>query len=427
MLLLTLAVFFLLIFTGIPLAYCLMFASIIFLLLLNTGLPLESVMLTYVSSLESYSFLAIPLFVVAGELISQGGAGRRIIDFATKAFSFIPGGLGIVTVVTSMLFAGMSGSAVADSAAVGSIMIPGMSRKGYPKSFAGALVAAAGSIGIIIPPSIPMIIYAFVGGVSLGDLFIAGIIPGFVIGVSMMILCYFYAKKHGWDSTQHERYKFYDVFISFIKCLPSIALPGIILGGIFSGIFTPTEAAAVACVYGLIISMFVFKDIKMKDLPHILRSSFVTSASVLLVIAAATAMTFMVNIENVPKQLVELITTITHQPWVFLLIVNLLLIILGMFIDATSALIITVPLLLPTAIAFGVDPVHLGIIMTCNLAIGLYTPPVGVTMFVAAKIGRIEIGALVKQLVPFMVISVITLLLITYVPQISLSLVNFFK
>ncbi len=418
--------FLLLIALGVPLFFALVLSTIGYIAVAPSALPMEALMINFVTAIEGFYFLAIPLFIVAGELISQGGAGKRLIRFATSLLGFLPGGLGIVTVSASMLFAGMSGSAVADSAAVGAVMIPGMQRKGYSAAFAGALVAAAGTIGIIIPPSIPMLLYAFIANVSVSDLFISGIVPGCLFGFGMMFICWRHARKTGID-IGGPRPRLDDLIKTFLECLPALLLPAIILGGIFSGLFTPTESAGVAVIYALAIGLFLYRDLKFSQLPGILVSSFITSATVLLVVSAASVLSWIITFESVAQDLMNIMAAFSSGKIVFLLLVNVFLLVLGILLEPPPALLIAVPLLLPLAIKFGVDPVHLGLIMTCNLAIGLFTPPVGGTLFVAAKIAHVSMGAITRELIPHFFMCVAILMLVTYVPIIPMGLVWLLK
>ncbi|MGE0314937.1 MAG: TRAP transporter large permease [Lautropia sp.] len=418
--------FLLLIAIGVPLFFSLVLATLGYAVFAPTAPPVEALVMNFVTAIEGFYFLAIPLFIVAGELISRGGAGQRLIRFATHLLGFLPGGLGIVTVSSSMLFAGMSGSAVADSAAVGSVMIPGMERKGYSRAYAGALVAAAGTIGIIIPPSIPMLLYAFIANVSVADLFVSGVVPGLLFGVGMIVLCWRHAVRTGID-VGGIRPRPAETYSAFLDALPSLLLPAIILGGIFSGVFTPTESAAVAVVYALAIGLWLYGDLKWSQLPGILIDSFTTSATVLVVVSGATVLSWIVTFESVPQDMLALIEGIASNKLVFLLMVNLFLLVLGILLEPPPALLIAVPLLLPLARQYGVDPVHLGLIMTCNLAIGLFTPPVGGTLFVAAKIARVSMGAITRELVPHFVMCVMILMLVTYAPFVPMGLVWLFR
>ena len=408
---------------GVPLAFAMTFTVFSFVIVFAKVYPLQAVALAFIGGVEPYDLLAIPLFILAGELMTRGGIGQRLVTFSTRLLGFMTGGLGLVTVSTSMLFAGMSGSAVADCAAVGSVMIPGMQRRGYSPAFAAALVAVAGTIGIIIPPSIPMIIFAFVANVSVADLFIAGILPGLLFGICLAGWSVYIGRSRGWD-LGGEPATLGEIGRSFVVALPALLLPVLILGGIFGGICTPTEAAAVAVVYALLVGLFLYGDLDVRALPEIVLGAFVTSATVMLVIGGATALAWIITTEGLPFQLVELLKSWTDSRIVFLLLANVLLLVLGMFIDTISALIITVPLLLPVARAFDVDLVHLGLIVTCNLAIGIFTPPVGFNLFVSTKIAGVQVSAVIKELIPLLVISIVILMLVSLVPDISLALVR---
>lgn len=418
--------FFALALVGVPLVYALLATTAGFIVLKGLGHPPEAILLAYVGGVEPFILLAVPLFIVAGELLSQGGVGRRIIVFARTLFGFLPGGLGVVTVAACLLFGGVSGSAVAGAAAVGSVMIPAMVDRGYPKAFAAALVAAAGTLAIIIPPSIPMLVYGFVANASVRDLFVSGIVPGVLFGLSMIAICVHHGRRYGWDrggarATRRE------ILAAFRDALPALAMPLIILGGIWFGLFTPTESAAVAVAYGLVVSMLVYRDLRWRDLPGLVLNAFVTSAVVMVVIGATTALAWLITVEQVPAQLTAMVRELASARWSFLLLVNAVLLVLGIFLEPLPALILTAPVLVPIAAAFGVDPVHLGLLMTCNLAIGLYSPPVGGTLFVAGRIAGVGIAAISRALVPLFVSSLVVLALVTYVEWLPMGLVRLLR
>lgn len=412
---LVMALFFALALAGLPIVWALMAATVVYMSISGGSYSFEGMLLSFVGGVEPFHLLAIPMFIVAGELMSAGGVSRRMIDFAARLLSFLPGGTGIVTVSSSMIFAGISGSAVADSAAVGSVMVPGMKQRGYTPSFAAALVAVAGTIGIIIPPSIPMIVFAFVGNASVKDLFLAGIIPGLLFGFALILWCVWTSLRRGWDRGG-ARASGAEILESFLACLPALAMPAVILGGIFGGVFTPTEAGAVAVFYALVVGIYVYRELSWRDVPRVLRESFMTSATVMLVIGATSALAWVITLEGVPFMIVDAIKAFTDDKWMFLLLVNVLLLVLGIFLEPVPALILTAPLLLPVAKAMGVDAVHLGLIMTCNLALGLFTPPVGGTLFVAAKIANVRMGAITRDLTPMFLICLAVLAVVTYLP-----------
>jgi C4-dicarboxylate transporter DctM subunit len=321
------------------------------------------------------------------------------------------------------MFGGVSGSAIADTAAIGSLVIPTMIQRGYSRAFAAALLAVAGTLALLMPLSIPFLVYAFISGVSMRTLSMSGLIPAFISAAALVAVCVWYGKTTGCDSGS-ERATRAEIWHAFKAAGPALAMPVIIIGGIWSGYFTPTESAAVAVVYGIGVSLFLYGDITWRDLPRLLLSAFQTSAVVMLVLGATAAMAWLLTAEQVAMQLAEWVKVVAHEQWMFLLLVNLSLLLLGIFIEPLPALLLTAPLFLPLAKVFNVDLVHLGVVMTANLAIALYTPPVGGTLFVAAKLANAGIGAITRALVPLMTATVLVLLLITYVPALSTTLVR---
>lgn len=408
---------------GVPLVYGLLLATTTMIWWHDLGHPLTSVFLSYIGGVEPFVLIAVPLFMLAGEILSRGGVGMRIVTFATKLLGFLPGGLGIATVTSCLIFGGVSGSAIADTAAIGSVMTPAMVRKGYKPAFAGALMSTAGTLAVVMPPSIPMLVYAFVSGASVRDLFLAGIVPAFAFAIGLSIDCVWTGKRTGCDNGG-VRVPAREVWAAFTKACPALLMPVIILGGIWSGYFTPTEAAAVAAAYGLFVSMVIYKDLRPHDLPALLLKSFTTSAVVMVVIGATSCLAWLITVEQVPVQIAGFVEHYAHSQWTFLLLVNFSLLALGCFIEPVPALLLAAPLLVPLSVPFHIDPVHMGLIMTCNLAIGLYTPPVGGTLMVGARLAGVGMGAVVKHLIPQMMISVCILMVVTYVPSISLGLVH---
>jgi C4-dicarboxylate transporter, DctM subunit len=408
---------------GIPLAYGLLLSTAGVIWWNDLGHPLTSVFLTYIGGVESFILIAVPLFMLAGEILSRGGVGLRIVTFATRLLGFLPGGLGISTVTSCLIFGGVSGSAIADTAAIGSVMTPAMIRKGYTPAFSGALMSTAGTLAVVMPPSIPMLVYAFVSGASVRDLFVAGVVPAVIFAIGLSLNCVRVGKQTGCDNGE-TRSSGAEVWSAFVAAFPALLMPVIILGGIWSGYFTPTEAAAVAAAYGLFVSMVIYKDLKPRDLPELFLKSFSTSAVVMVVIGATSCLAWLITVEQVPVQIAEMVTHYATSPWMFLLLVNVAMLVLGCFIEPVPALILAAPLLVPLGVAFKIDPVHLGLIMTCNLAIGLYTPPVGGTLMVGARLAGVGMASLLRPLLPQAMISVAILLVITYVPSISMGLVN---
>jgi len=418
-------VFLLAIFLGMPLVWAILLSAVLPIWVFDLGYPLQALFLNFIGGVEPNHFIAIPLFIVAGELMSRGGVGNRIIVFSKELFGFMPGGLGMVVVGASMIFGGISGSAIADSAAIGSVMIKNMAKQGYKPAFAAGLVASAGTIGIIIPPSIPMLIYGFVGGISVADLFLAGTVPGLLFGLMFMTVCYRVGKSTGCDKGGH-RTSAGVLWKSFIGTLPALMMPILILGGIFSGYSTPTEAAAVAVVYGLFVTVVIYRDFSLRDLPRLMVDAFVTSAIVMVVIGATSVLGWLITLEQMPTILVHAVQALSSSPWVFLLLVNVVMLVLGLVLDPVPAILLTAPLFLPTAASFGVDPVHLGVIMVCNVAIGLFTPPVGATLYVASRISGVGVLTIARHMGGLYAAALLALALITYVPAISLTLGRLF-
>ena len=415
-------VFFALALLGLPLVYSLLLTTFATLGWYGLTHPIETILLTYIGGVEPFVLIAVPLFIVGGELISRGGVGKRIVAFAHTLFGFLPGGLGVVTVFACLLFGGVSGSAIAGSAAIGTVMIPAMVERGYSAAFAAALVAVAGTLAVIIPPSIPMLVFGFVSGASVRDLFLAGVVPGVLFGVGLMLVCVRYGIVTGCDRGG-ERASLREIRTAFVAAFPALLMPVIILGGIWFGVFTPTEAAAVAVVYGLVVSMFFYGDIGWRELPALVLRAFTTSAVVMVVIGATAALAWVITVEQVPLAITEWVRSVTDSKWMFLLLANFAMLLLGIFIEPLPALILSAPLFVPLAQAYGVDLVHLGLIMTCNLAIGLYTPPVGGTLFVAAKLAQTGIGKVSVALLPMLAVTVVVLFAVTYIEALPMGLV----
>jgi len=416
-------VFFALALIGMPLVWALLVTTVATIWIFGRHYPLEAVFITYQGSVEPIHLAAIPLFVFAGELITRGGVGRRLIDFARALLSFMPGGLGVVTVSSCTMFGSVSGSAIADSAAVGSVMIPQMAERGYPRPFAAALVAVAGTIGVLMPLSIPLLVFSFLAqGVSTRELLVSGVFPGFVLAFGLILLCIYRGRRYGIDlgGPMPPRAT---IWATFRAVIPALGMPMVILGGILSGFFTPTEAAAMAALYGLILALFVYREVKIHEVPGLLLSAFITSAVVMLVVGATGALSWLITIEQVPANLAAAIASVSENKYVFLMLLNVALILVGIFLEPLPALILTAPLFIPVAQSFGVDPVHLGLIMVFNLVIGLYTPPVGGTLFVSAKIAGVGMGAISRELIPMFLIAVVVLLIVTYVEAIPMALV----
>lgn len=393
--------------------------AVLFTILYTGGMPVEFLMKELTNSVDSFPLLAVPYFIIAGEIMGKGGISKRLFNVADSMVGNKTGGIAMATIITCMFFAAISGSGPATVAAIGGIMIPAMVQKGYDKRFATAVVAAAGSIGVIIPPSIPMVIYGVSGSVSIGDMFIAGIVPGILVGIGLMIYSFIHSKKMGYTGTDHKT-TVKGILTAIWDAKWALMIPMVILGGIYGGIFTPTEAAVVAVVFGLIVSVFVYKELKFKDLPQIFVDSGLTTATVLVIVGAATAFGRLLTIEQIPNQIAQAMLSLSSEPLIIMMLITLLLLIVGCFMDTIAAIIILTPILLPVATQIGYDPIHFGIIMIVNLSIGFITPPLGVNLFVGAGISGLSLEQLSKAIVPFFFAMVITLLLIIVVPQLSL-------
>ncbi len=377
------------------------------------------------TTIDSFTLLAVLFFILAGKLMEVGGISRRLVDFAYSLVASFTGGLGMAAVVACMFFASLSGSGVATVAAIGSIMIPAMVAKGYDKGFASSTVAAAGELGVVIPPSIPLILYGVAAGVSIKDLFFAGVIPGIMIGLSFIILVYIVSKIKNYSGEARVPMK--EKLVSFKNAILALLMPLIILGGIYTGVFTPTESAVVACVYALIIGLFVYKELKWTDLPKVFYDAALTSAIVLIIIANAGLFSWILTSDSVPQIAATWFSEVSDNPLIFLLIINVLLFIVGMFFDSGAAILILAPILAPVAITYGIDPVHFGIVMIVNLAMGMITPPFGVNLFMVSQVANISMEKLMRYTILFVGVMILNILLLSYIPQISIWLPEFLK
>jgi C4-dicarboxylate transporter, DctM subunit len=372
------------------------------------------------SSINKFPLAAIPFFILAGNLMETGGISRRLVEFAKSIVGGVQGGLPMTCVLTCMIFAAVSGSSVATTFAIGAILIPALIKHGYPTNYAAALQATSAELGVIIPPSIPMILYGVSAEVSIGELFIAGFGPGLLIGGALMLFVYLYCKRKGWGKSDG------DGRLSFSRAtaqaLWALMMPVIILGGIYGGVFTPTEASAVAVFYALFVGMVIYREIKPGQLFAVLKKSVISSAVIMFIIANAGLFAFLITRAGVPDQIGALLKEVLQNPLLFLLGVNVALFLIGMFIETSAAIIVLAPILAPVAAHFGIDPVHFGIIMVVNLALGMITPPFGVNLFAACTVARISVDRIIPPLVPFVGVVLCCLMVITYVPQISLFL-----
>ncbi|KZM53008.1 TRAP transporter large permease [Aeribacillus pallidus] len=420
-----LLIFIILLLLQVPIAFVLGITTILYILLTgNTGLLSTAPQRLY-SGLESYGLLAIPLFMMAGELMNSGGITKRLIRFATTLVGHFKGGLAYVNVVSNMLLASIIGSATAQIAMMSKIMVPSMEKEGYSREFSASTTAAAGLLGPIIPPSMLFIIYGVSSGASIGSMFLAGIMPGVLLGIAFILLIAYTGYKQKWQT--HERAKISVMFKSFLNVIPALLVPFIIIVGILSGVFTPTESAAFACVVALVIGFFIYKELKIKDLPTIMINTAISSAIITMLIAMANLFGWMLSFERIPQTIASWMTSLTENPFLFLLLVNIFLLIVGMFMDGIAALIILVPIFTPIIANYGIDPIHFGVIICINLTIGLLTPPVGAGLYLASSLGNVKLEALTKAILPFLVVSIIALFIITYWPQMVLWLPNIIK
>ncbi|MFW6136709.1 MAG: TRAP transporter large permease [Candidatus Aminicenantaceae bacterium] len=401
---------------GMPIAFALGLGSC-FSLLSDPTLPLVLVPQRMFTALDSWPIMAIPLFMLAGGLMDKGGISRRIVEFSSACFGFIKGSLAMVSVMASMIFAGISGSSTADTAAVGSIMMPAMRKKGYDMDFATALIAAAGAIGPIIPPSILMILIGYITDTSVAGLFLGGIVPGTAIGIALMGVSFLHSRKRGKAYLPTSKFQIRDVMKTGKKALPGLGMPFIILFGILGGVFTATEAAAVAAVYGLLIGVFVYKEITFKDLPKIFLKSAETSCIIMFIASTAFLFAWLITVKQLPAHLGAFLKDHIGNEMMFLVLLNLVLLVIGMFMESFSAIIVFMPILFPVAQSYGVDPIHFGIIATVNLAIGYITPPYGATLFVSCGISGRNIRGVTPRIIPIMAAMIVVLLIVTYFPE----------
>ncbi|WP_221568429.1 TRAP transporter large permease [Alkalihalobacillus sp. TS-13] len=416
---------FLLILIRIPIAFALGFISILGIFLADPGL-LINVPRKVFSGVNNFTLVAVPLFILAGEIMSKGGISKRLINFSKTLVGPLPGGLAMVVVLASVFFSALTGTAIAAAAAIGGMMIPAMNKEGYDVRFSSSLVATSATIGPIIPPSIVLILYGVIASVSIGDLFIAGVIPGLLMGIGLMAYSYYVGKKEGYRSSD-RRATLKEVAIGAKDAILALIMPVIIIGGIVSGVFTPTESGVIAVVYALIIGMFVYREISLKDLWPIMLETAKTTAAIVFLIGSASLFIWFLSFNRIPNQLIEMMGNVSENPILLLLIINIVLLIAGTFIDTISAVSIFTPLFLPLVLAGGIDPVHFGIILAVNLTIGMVTPPLGVCLFVTSSIAKIGVPKMFKYLFPQIAILIIILLIITYIPEVILFPVELFK
>ena len=407
----------------VPIAIALGLSSILTMLLFADQ-SLVALAQRFFSALQVYPLLAIPFFILAGALMTTGGVAKRMIAFANSLVGHFRGGLAMAALLACALFAAVSGSSPATVVAVGSIMIAGMARSGYTREFAAGLICNAGTIGILIPPSIVMVVYGAVTETSIGDLFIAGVLPGVLLTVVLMIAVAVLARRM--NLPRQPRADWRTVLRAGREAIWGLLLVVIILGGIYSGIFTPTEAAAVSAVYAFVIAVFVYRDVSLREAPRVIADAAKVTAMLMFIIANAYLFAFVLTTEQVPQAMSQWITDLGLPPWAFLIVLNLLLLVAGSFMEATSVVLIFAPIMFPIATALGIHPVHLGIIMTVNMEIGMVTPPVGLNLFVTSGIAKLPVTAVIRAAMPWLVVLLLVLVIVTYVPWVSLVLPQWF-
>ncbi len=405
---------------GMPIAFALLIGPGLSLTLDGEQQLTKMLLSRLYNGIDSFPLMALPFFILAGELMNAGGITRMIVQFSQSLIGHVRGGLAQVNIMSSLLFAGLSGSAVADTSALGKMLIPAMEKNGYTRSFAAAVTAASSVIGPIIPPSGIMILYAFVMNVSVASLFAAGVVPGILIGLSLMMLTYFLAKKRNFPVAS-EKATWSERGSIFFKTLPALLTPVILLGGILSGVFTPTEAAAVAAGYALVIALFITRTLTFSELPKVFVNAAAQSGAILFLVGAAVSFAWIVTVSGLAGDLLEFIVGITDNKYLLLFLLNLFLFFIGMFLDAGPALMILGPILAPVFIGMGVHPIHFAIVMCINLTVGLATPPMGLILFVSSSISGVSTERIALAMLPFLAVEIFVIFLVTYIPVLSLG------
>jgi C4-dicarboxylate transporter, DctM subunit len=412
-----LVLFLILIALGVPVFVAMVLSSLSYILTSGNAALINMAAQRMFAGINSFTLLAIPFFIYAGLLMNMSGVSRRLFDFANTLVGHKKGGLGHVNVVASMFFAGMSGSAVADAAGLGAIEMKAMHDAGFDDGFSGAVTAASSTIGPVIPPSIPMVLFGGLTGVSVGRLFLGGFIPGLLMGACLMFMVWLIASKRNYPVSKKFTGK--ERWHSFLDALPSLLMPVIILGGILSGLFTPTEAAVVACIYAMFLGIVVYREINLASLWVLLKETIRNTAQVMVIIASAGLFGWLMTYQGVPAAIIKAICGLTSNKYVVLLLLNIILLILGCFMEGNAVLILTVPIFVPIAQQFGIDLVHLGVLMCLNSMIGTITPPVGMCLYPICTLGNLTMMELVKEIIPFLLILIVALFIVTYVPGLS--------
>lgn len=406
---------------NVPVAFSFVFVSLIF-VFLQDGLTLMSVAQKMISGMNSFVLLTVPFFIMVGLVMNRGGITKRIFSFARSLVGHIPGGFGHVNIVASMIFAGMSGAAQADAAGLGQVEVEGMVEEGYDKEFSAAIAGASATIGPVIPPSIVLVVYGALGGVSVGALLLGGLIPGIMMGLVLMLTVYIITRKR--DYPVHPRASIKEIWVAFKGAIWAILAPIILIGGIFSGVFTATEAGAIAALYAIIVCAFVYRSIKLADIPQILSELVISNAGIMLIIGGASAMGWMFTWEGIPQAVARSVIDFSSYRWVTLLFINFILLVSGMLIEGLAILTVLVPILRPIATALDMDLVHFGVMVVLNLMIGTLTPPVGVVSYILCTVADISLWDFTKAVWPFLISLFVALLLVTFIPQLVLFLPN---
>lgn len=409
---------------NIPIAFSIGLASISA-VLASKGVPMMVIPQRMFYGLDTFTLISVPLFILAGRLMALGGVTRDLLNLANVFVGWMRGGLAYVNIVASMIFAGITGTAASDSSSIGSILVPAMIKKGYEKDFTVAVTATSSTIGIMIPPSVPMVLYGVAAGVSIGKLFMGGIIPGLLVGISLMAVTAVLARKRNYPA--EARLPIKESVKIVLRGIPALMTVVIIIGGIVFGFFTPTEAAGIAVVYTLLLGIYYYKELHWKDVPGIIKEVASTMGLVSIMVAAATALGWVFANQGIPRMIGEFILSLTGNRFLIMLMINLLLLFVGTWMDLTPAVLVFAPILLPIATQIGIDPVHFGIIMVVNLGIGLFTPPVGICLFITCGIAKISITDTIKAFIPFFIVMIIILLIITYIPEVCMLLPNLMR
>lgn len=402
----------------VPISIVLGVTSIVYLVTSGNSGLLVSVPQRIYSGMESFSYIAIPLFMLAGELMNQGGITNRLIRFSQTLVGHFKGGLAYVNVIANTFLASILGSSLAQTAMMSRVMVPAMEKEGYKREFSTATTAASAMMGPIIPPSMIFILYSVGAGVSVGSMFLAGIIPGILLACSFIVLLIYYGYRLNLPKSDRKPVK--EIITSFLQVIPALSVPTVIIWGILSGVFTATESAAIACLIAMLTGLFVYRELKIKNFPKILVNTALTTATVTLLIAMAKLFGLVLTFERIPQVMAEWMVTLTESPLMFLIIINIFMLLVGMVMDGIAALILLTPIIVPMALLYGIDPIHLGVILCLNVVIGSLTPPVGAGLFIASSVANVKLEHLVKSIAPFLIVALLVLFLITYFPELVL-------